>query len=100
MGCRDYGDLLLPHPYGITIHANAQIGQGCIIYQNVTIGSSGGSGLPPVLEDDVVVGANAVIIGAIVVGRGSTVGAGAVVITDVPPRSTVVGNPARVVKPS
>jgi serine O-acetyltransferase len=100
MECRDYGDLSLPHPYGITIHAWAHIGQGCVIYQNVTVGTTGDSDLAPIIEDDVFVGANAVIIGAIRVGHGSTVGAGAVVIADVPPESTVVGNPARVVKHS
>jgi serine acetyltransferase len=97
MPCRDYGDLKLPHPYGVTIGDGTIIGRRCVIYQNVTVGTADDSPQYPILEDEVVIGANAVVIGPIRVGRGATVGAGAVVVKDVPPGATVVGNPGRVI---
>ncbi|WP_375500618.1 serine O-acetyltransferase [uncultured Jatrophihabitans sp.] len=97
IGAQDYEGLILPHPYGITIHAASPVGPRCVIYQNVTIGTKHGYAQPPVVGADVVIGANAVIIGPIVIGDGAIIGAGAVVIADVPAHSVVVGNPARVV---
>lgn len=97
IGPQDYVDVQFPHPYGITIHASSKIGAGCVIYQNVTIGSRDGSGGCPTLGADVYVGANAVILGPVMIGSGARVGAGAVVIADVPPGASAVGNPARII---
>ena len=75
------------------------IGRDCTLYQGVTLG---GTSLQrgkrhPTLEDGIVVGAGAKIIGAIVIGERSKIAAGAVVVKSVPPESTVVGVPGRVV---
>lgn len=91
--------LLLPHPYGIQISRNASIGSRCTIFQHVTIGESHGTmDGSPRIEDDVVIGANAVLIGPIVVGKNSVVGAGTVLTTSVPPDSIAVGVPGRVIR--
>jgi serine O-acetyltransferase len=89
-----------PHPVGIVIGEGVVIGRGCTIFQNVTIGArrlgEGSRGMYPVLEDDVTVFAGAVITGPVTIGRGATIGANAVVTTDVPPGSVAVGVPAKV----
>jgi acetyltransferase-like isoleucine patch superfamily enzyme len=58
-----------------------------------------GAHIPPMIEDDAVIGANAVILPGVRIGKGALVGAGAVVTHDVPPFATVVGNPARLLMP-
>lgn len=75
------------------------IGKNVSLRQNTTIGAKGfqGAEKSPVIEDDVTIGPNVCIIGDITIGKGSTIGAGAVVVKDVPPHSVVVGNPARVI---
>ena len=80
------------------MHPDAVIGNNCKIGQNVTIGGRSGIMTLPVIEDDVEIGANALILGPVRVGQGSIIGAGSVVVKDVPPYSVVVGNPARVIK--
>lgn len=94
--CRDYGRLYLPHPYGLVIHARTRIGQGCTIYQHVTIGTADGTEESATIGDNVVVGAGAALLGAITIGDGARIGANAVVLTDVPAGATAVGNPAHV----
>jgi putative colanic acid biosynthesis acetyltransferase WcaB len=93
--------LTLWHPRAIVIHENAVLGADCILRHNTTIGNktlpNGTPGPAPILSDRVDIGANAVILGAIRVGTGAKIGAGAVVVKDVPTGATVVGNPARVV---
>lgn len=91
--------LFIDHGMGVVIGETAEVGRDCTLYQGVTLG---GTSLQhgkrhPTLEDGVVVGAGAGIIGAIVVGANSKVAAGAVVVKSVPPNSTVVGVPGRVV---
>ncbi len=91
--------LFIDHGMGVVIGETAEVGRDCTLYQGVTLG---GTSLQhgkrhPTLEDDVVVGAGAKILGAIVVGRGAKIAAGAVVVKDIPPNSTVVGVPGRVV---
>ena len=66
----------------------------CKIYQNVTIGS----GLGPKIGDDVIIGANAVVLGNIIVGNGAKIGAGAVVVKDVTPGVAIVGVPGKEIK--
>jgi serine O-acetyltransferase len=92
--------LRLPHPVGIVIGDGVVIGNGCTIYQHVTLGGrrlgDWQHGRYPVVGNDVVLFAGAVIAGSIAIGHHSTVGANAVVLDDVPADSTAVGNPARV----
>lgn len=86
--------LSLPHPAGVVIHQDAEIGPDCLILSGVTIGLRSGSGVP-VLGTHVDVGTGAKILGAVHVGDRAVIGAGAVVIHDVPAGVTVVGVPAR-----
>ena len=91
--------LFIDHGMGVVIGETAVIGDDVMLYQGVTLG--GTSRLHekrhPTLNDGVVVGAHAQLIGAVDVGEGARIGAGSVVVTDVPPYSTVVGVPGRVV---
>lgn len=89
----------IDHGMGVVIGETTEIGRDCTLYQGVTLG---GTSLQrgkrhPTLEDGVVVGAGASILGAVVIGSDSKVAAGAVVVKSVPPNSTVVGVPGRVV---
>lgn len=92
-------NLIIDHGMGTVIGETSVIGDNVIIYQGVTLG---GTSLKrakrhPTLEDHVVVGAGAKVLGNITIGNGSRIGANSVVIEDVPPNSTVVGIPARIV---
>jgi len=91
----------LPHPVRVVISRNALIGNKVRIYQHVTIGSTGRTKQNqtyPIICDDVVIYAGAVVLGSVTLGQGSVVGSGAVVLSDVPPYSVVVGSLARIVK--
>ena len=91
------GEPSLPHGlHGIFISRYAVVGKRCRIYQNVTIGEVDGQA--PVIGDDCLIGAGAVLVGGIRVGSRVRVGAGAVVCTDVPDGCTVVSQPARVLR--
>jgi len=92
------GGLLIPHPNGIVIHPGAVIGPNCLIFQQVTLGTAGGTRVAPVLGGHVDVGAGAKVLGAIRVGANARIGANAVVLSDVAEGSTVVGIPARPVQ--
>lgn len=91
--------LRLPHPNGIVIGKGARIGAGCTLYHQVTLGGARSGDYHadryPHLGDEVTVFSGAKLIGAIQVGDGAIVGANAVVTSDVPPRHTAVGVPAR-----
>jgi len=84
--------LFIQHGFATRVPAE-RVGTNCWINQQVTVGFKDRSG-SPVLEDDVVVHAGAKVIGPITVGAGSTVGANAVVVRDVPPGTNAVGVPA------
>ena len=85
---------------GSVVSPTTVIGNNVSLRQNTTIGSKGFSGAEqsPIIEDDVTIGPNVCIIGNVRVGRGSVIGAGAVVVDSVPPYAIVAGNPARVIK--
>ena len=89
------GGLLIPHPNGIVIHPDAQIGPNCLIFQQVTIGAGTRSGLP-VIEGHVDIGAGAKILGGVHIGAHARIGANAFVINDIPSNATAVGIPALV----
>lgn len=82
---------------GVAINAGCQIGEGVVIHHNVTIGKRLPDGKSPVIKDGVFIGAGAIILGDIQIGECAKIGAGAVVVKDVPPYATVVGNPARII---
>ena len=96
LGTRIGGGLLIPHPNGIVIHPQAQLGINCLLFQQVTLGAGGAPGLP-VLGNGVDVGAGARILGGVRIGDGARIGANAVVLCDVPAGATAVGVPARVI---
>jgi serine O-acetyltransferase len=89
----------IDHGMGVVIGETAEIGDDVTLYQGVTIGGTSLSHgkRHATLRDRVVVGSNASVLGNIVVGSDSRVGAGSVVTKDVPPDSTVIGVPARLV---
>jgi serine O-acetyltransferase len=91
--------LFIDHGMGVVIGETAVIGDDCHLYQGVTLGgtSTRREKRHPTLEDNVVVGAGAKIIGNVRIGRNSRIGAGAVVVSSVPPNATVVGVPGHVV---
>ena len=89
----------IDHGMGVVIGETAEIGDNVTLYQGVTLGGTGKERgkRHPTLGNDVVVGSGAKVLGAINVGDGARIGAGAVVLRDVPPHSTAVGVPAKVV---
>ncbi len=92
--------LVIDHGTGIVIGETAEIGDDVLIYQGVTLGGTGKDlgKRHPTIENGVMISAGAKVLGPITVGENSRVAAGAVVLKDVPPNSTVVGVPARVVR--
>ena len=92
--------LFIDHGMGVVIGETAQIGRDVTLYQGVTLGGTGfATGKRhPTVQDNVTVGSGAKLLGPIIVGHGAKVGANTVVITDVPPNSTVVGNPGHPVR--
>jgi serine O-acetyltransferase len=91
--------LFIDHGMGVVIGETTIIGNDVTIYQGVTLGGTGKERgkRHPTIEDNVVIGVGATVLGNIIVGHGSKVGGGAVVVNNVPPDCTVVGVPGRVV---
>lgn len=90
--------LQLPHNgLGIVINHNAVIGNNCKILQNVTIGGRESRGAP-VIGNNVLIGAGAVVLGNVVIGDNVKIGANAVVLHSIPSNAVAVGIPARVKK--
>jgi len=93
-----YG-LRIYHGYGLVVHSSAKLGSNVILRHNVTIGEKNTDGdVAPAIGDDVDIGAGAILLGPIKVGNGAVVGAGSVVLIDVPDGGVAVGNPARLLK--
>lgn len=89
----------IDHALGVVIGETTIIGNDVTLYQGVTLGGTGNETgkRHPTLEDNVLVGVGAAVLGNITLGEGSKVGGGAVVVDDVPPNCTVVGIPGRIV---
>ena len=94
--------VFIDHGMGVVIGETAEIGNNCLLYQGVTLGGTGKSHgkRHPTLEENVVVGAGAKVLGSITVGANTRIGAGSVVVRSVKGNSTVVGVPGRVVHQS
>lgn len=87
-----------PHPVGIVIGMGVSVGSGCIIFQNATIGTKSLFQKDyPTIGNEVIIGANSVIIGAITIGNNVIIGASTLVNEDVPNNAIVVGNPMRII---
>ena len=102
-GARIGKRLFIDHGTGVVIGETAVIGNDVTLYHGVTLGGvavdSATGRRHPIVQDKVIIGAGAQVLGAITVGKGARVGANAVVVKDVPPGVTVVGIPAQVVLP-
>ena len=92
--------LFIDHGMGVVIGETAELGNNVTLYQNVTLGGTGKDvgKRHPTIGDNVVIGSGAKVLGPFKVGEGSKIGASAVVLKEVPPHCTVVGNPGRVVR--
>ncbi|MBR5809393.1 MAG: serine O-acetyltransferase [Clostridia bacterium] len=92
--------LFIDHGMGVIIGETTIIGDDCTIYQGVTLGGTGKEKgkRHPTLGNNVMVGSGAKVLGPFTVGDNSKIAAGAVVLSEVPPNSTCVGVPARVIK--
>ena len=94
------GGVFIDHGSGVVIGETAEVHKGTVIYQGVTLGGTGkerGKRHPTIMED-VTLSAGAKVLGGFTVGKGAKIGAGAVVLKEVPPYATVVGVPGRVVR--
>jgi serine O-acetyltransferase len=97
INCRIGGGLLLPHPNGIVIHPDSEVGPNCLIFQQVTLGHRR-DGVPRI-GGHVDIGAGAVLLGGITVGDHARIGANALVLDDVPAGGTMVAPSARLFEP-
>jgi serine O-acetyltransferase len=95
--------VFIDHGMGVVIGETAEVGDGCTIYQGVTLGGTSltaGTKRHPTLGAGVVVGAGAKILGGFTVGDGARIGSNSVVVKEVPAGATVVGIPGRIVEDS
>ena len=101
-GARIGHGVFIDHGMGVVVGETAVIGNRCLLYQGVTLGGTGKAHgkRHPSLEENVVVGAGAKVLGAITVGTNTRIGAGSVLLRDVAADSTVVGIPGRVIHQS
>ena len=94
------GGVFIDHGAGVVIGETSEIEEGVVIYQGVTLGGTGKEKgkRHPTIKKNAVISAGAKVLGGFTVGEGAKIGAGAVVLKEVPPCATVVGVPGRVVK--
>ena len=99
-GARIGSGFFVDHGNGVIIGETAVIGNNVTLYQGVTLGGTGKEQgkRHPTIEDNVMISAGAKVLGSFTVGENSKIGAGSVVLSAVPPNSTVVGVPGRVVR--
>lgn len=92
--------LFIDHGYGVVIGETAIVGDNVTLYQGVTLGGTGKEHgkRHPTVGNNVMISAGAKVLGSFTIGENSKIGAGSVVLSEVPPNSTVVGVPGRVVK--
>ncbi|MBO4341587.1 MAG: serine O-acetyltransferase [Clostridia bacterium] len=93
-------DFFIDHGTGVVIGETTEIGDNVILYQGVTLGGTGKETgkRHPTLGNNILVGAGAKILGSVTIGDNTKIAAGAVVLNDIPPNSTAVGVPAKVVR--
>lgn len=92
--------VFIDHGMGVVIGETAVVGNNVTMFHGVTLGGIGGekgAKRHPTIEDDVIIGAGAKILGPITIGKGARIGANSVVLEDVPPYATAVGAPARII---
>lgn len=92
--------LLLQHPVGVVVGNDCYVGANVTMMSGVVLGrrnilSGDGRGAYPTIEDGCVLGAHAVVLGPVTIGRNSFVGANALVLSSMPPNITIAGSPAR-----
>ena len=94
------GGVFIDHGVGVVIGETAEVGSNVVIYQGVTLGGTGKDTgkRHPTIQDNVMISAGAKVLGPITIGHDSKIGAGSVVLKDVPPHCTVVGVPGRIVR--
>jgi len=92
--------LFIDHGHGVIIGETTIIGDNCTLYQGVTLGGTGKEHgkRHPTIGNNVMISAGAKVLGSFTIGDNSKIGAGSVVLSEVPPNSTVVGVPGRVVR--
>ena len=101
-GARIGNGVFIDHGMGVVIGETAEVGDHCLLYQGVTLGGTGKESgkRHPTLENNVVVGAGAKVLGALKIGTNTRIGAGSVVVRNVEANCTVVGIPGRVIHQS
>ncbi len=93
--------VVIDHGMGIVIGETAEVGNDVLIYMGVVLGGTALENVKrhPTIDDDVIIGSGAIVLGPIRIGKGAKVGAGSVVVRSVPPGATVVGVPGRIAGP-
>lgn len=99
-GAKIGGGFFIDHGMGVVIGETCEIGNNVTIYQGVTLGGTGKETgkRHPTIGNDVLIGVGAKVLGPFKVGDGAKIGAGSIVLKEVPPNCTVVGNPGRLVR--
>ncbi len=93
--------LFIDHGMGVVIGETAEVGDDVLMYMGTVLGGTSLDKVKrhPTIEDGVVIGSGAIVLGPVVVGKGAKIGAGSVVVRSVPPGATVVGVPGRIAEP-
>lgn len=94
-------NLFIDHGMAVVIGETAEVGDNCHFYHNITLGGTGNEETTkrhPTVGNNVIIGTGATVLGPVVIGDGAKIGAGSIVLTDVPENTTAVGIPARFIK--